>query len=294
MGNQRATSPVLVAVADPAHVQQLVRTAGDLARLDGGTVRLVSVVAKPHDSPFGIFDDETIRREFAGTSHKLVEQATPPPGVTIEREIVVARSVAKGILSAIEESDPTALVMGWHGPSRRSEAVLGTTVDTLVERAPCDMYVERIGREANGVDSVLLPVAGGPHVDAAARAATAIAVRNDARVVVVSVATADHGTDAAATYVEDGREAVAAAPGPQPQIETAVRMADSVTDGIVEEAAAHDVLVFGVTRQSAIRRQLVGSIPRRVVDRTDQTVIFARDAAVVDGPLRRLGALVGL
>ena len=57
-----ADGPVLVAVSDPAHVEQLVRTAGDLARLGSGLVRVVTVAVKPHDSPFGVFDDETIRQ----------------------------------------------------------------------------------------------------------------------------------------------------------------------------------------------------------------------------------------
>ena len=176
MSTTRGGGPVLVAVGNPEHVQQLVRTAGDLAHDGPGRVRLVTVVAKPRDSPFGVFADETIRREFAGDSRELVERAETPPGVTVEREVVVARSVAGGILSAVEETDPTALVVGWQGRSRRTDALLGTTVDRLVERAPCDLYVERVGREADGVDSVLLPVAGGPHVRAAATAARATLV----------------------------------------------------------------------------------------------------------------------
>lgn len=291
MGVRGSSGPVLVAVAEPDHVQQLVRTAGDLARLGSGTVRLVTVAVKPHDSPFGIFDDETIRREYAGDSHELLERATPPPDVSVERDVVVARSVARGILRAVEETGPAALVVGWDEPARRTDAVLGTTVDTLVERASCNLYVERIGREADGVESVLLPVAGGPHVGVAATAATAIAASNEARVVVLSVATSDSGVDAE-VFVTEGREALVATPGPGVPVETAVREADDVTAALVAEAADHDVVVLGATRQGAIRRQLVGSVPRRVVRRTDRTVILARAADAVGGPLGRLGGLL--
>lgn len=291
MGVTGVSGPVLVAVADPAHVQQLVRTAGDLARLGSGTVRLVTVAAKPYDSPFGIYDDETIVREYAADSHELLKRATPPPGVVIERDIVVARTVAKGILRAIEEANPAALVVGWEERSRRSDAVLGTTVDTLVERAPCDLYIERIGREANGVDSVLLPVAGGPHVEVAASVGKAIAERNEARVVVLSVATPEVGVEAARRFVAEGRTTVRAALGPDVELESVVHEAEDATDAIVAEASDHDVLVMGATRQGAIRRQLVGSVPRRVVERTDRTAILARDGDVVGGPLGRLGGL---
>jgi len=288
-----AAGPVLVAVEAPEHVQQLVRTACDLARLGAREVRLVTVVAKPHDSPFGVFADETIRREYAGDSHELLVRATAPEGVTVERDVVVARSVAGGILSAVAESDPAALVVGWQGGTRRTDAVLGTTVDTLIERADCDLYVERIGREANGVESVLLPVAGGPHVGAAATAAAAIADRNDARVVVLSVASDEADREEAAAFVREGREALATVPGVDPRVETAIRTSGSVTDAVVDAARDHDVIVPGATRQGSLRRRLVGSIPGRIVERTDRTVIVARGAGTVGGLSYLLGRLLG-
>ncbi|MEF8789651.1 MAG: universal stress protein [Haloarculaceae archaeon] len=290
MPARKGEGPVLVAVGNPEHVQQLVRTAGDLARIGSGRVRLVTVVAKPRDSPFGVFADETIRREFAGDSHELVERAETPPGVSVERDVVVARSVAGGVLSAVEETDPAALVVGWHARARRTDALLGTTVDRLVERAPCDLYVERVGREADGVESVLLPVAGGPHVRAAATVARAIAEQNDARVHVLSVETP--GTTGASGYVAEARELVETADGDTPvRVSTETAEAERVTDALVARAADHDVLVLGATRQGPLRGRLVGSVPRRVVGRTDPTVVLARDGSVVGGLLDRLGGL---
>jgi nucleotide-binding universal stress UspA family protein len=305
MATTSRDGPVLVAVGNPEHVEQLVRTAGDLAHGGSGKVRIVTVVAKPRDSPFGVFDDETIRREFAAEGHDLIERAETPPGVTVEREVIVARSVAGGLLSAVEESDPAALVVGWHGRSRRTDALLGTTVDRLVERARCDLYVERVGREANGVDSVLLPVAGGPHVRTAATVARAIAGRNDARVHVLSVATPRSGD--AAGHVAEAREllqtagergrtreagAVAVGGVHDVPVETEVVEAGDVTEAVIAAAVDHDVVVMGATRQGPLRGRIVGSVPRRVVDRTDATVVLARDAGVVGGLLGRIGGLL--
>lgn len=284
--------PVLVGIADPDVAQQLVRTAGDLAHLGMGTVRLVTVAVKPYDSPFGVFDDETIVGEFAADSHELLDRVTTPSGVTVERDVLAARSAASGLLAAVEEADPAALVVGWQGRVHRSDAVFGTTVDTLVERAPCDLYIERVGREAEGVDSVLLPVAGGPHVGVAARMARAIALRNGARVVVFSVAVDDDSLDGADAFVAEGRAALTKGTDDGLRVETATSRDDDVTDAIVEEAAEHDVVILGTTRQGAIRRTLVGSVPRRVVERTAQTVILARDGDAVGGPLHRLGSLL--
>jgi nucleotide-binding universal stress UspA family protein len=281
---------VLVAVSDPAHVEQLVRTAGDLARLGSGLVRVVTVAVKPHDSPFGVFDDETIRREFADKSHELLAGATTPAGVGVERRVVVARSVAGGIVSAVEQWNPSALVVGWTGTTSRRDAVFGTTVDRLVERVSCDLYVERIGREADGVESVLLPVAGGPHVETAARAAVAIADRNDARLVCYTVSTPTDDRDTEAVLAE--AQAAVDALGRDVPVSRVVRESPDVTDALVADAEEYDVLVFGATRQGPLRRRLVGSVPRSVVARTDRTVLVARDGDTVGGFWHRLGELI--
>ncbi|SEL34686.1 universal stress protein [Haloferax larsenii] len=292
MEHSNTDGPVLVAVEDPAHVQQLVRTAGDLARVRSGAVRLVTVLVKPYDSPFGVFDDETILRNFSGDSRELLAKAKPPEGVVVERDVVVARSVAGGVLKAVGETAPSALVVGWLGLSRRSDAVFGTTVDKLIEKAPCDVYVERIGQEANGVDSILVPVAGGPHVEAAAAVASAIADRNDARILVYSVATPSFGTEGAREFVEAGSDTVKMTPPFGGPIETKTETADDATTAIIEESAAHDIVVLGATRKGSLRRRLVGSVAKQVVARTDTTVILARDADVVRTPLQRLGELL--
>lgn len=282
-------SEVVVAVGNPDHVEQLVRTAGDLARVRDGGIRLVSVVVKSRDSPFEMFSDETIRQEYSGDEKALLERATAaaPGDVPVEADLVVARSVASGVLEAVSDPAVEALVVGWHGPPRRSELVLGTSVDKLLQRAPCDAYVERIGRIANGVEGVLLPVAGGPHVRPAAAAARAIATANDATVSAVTVV--PPGTDEAAAdrRLTAAVEELSAAPGPDVSVETAIRESNDVEAALLETAAEHDVVVFGATRQSGLRDRLVGSVPRRVADRTDRTVILAR-AAAATGPLRSL------
>lgn len=292
MADRGTGGDVMVAVEDPDQVEQLVRTAGDLASLGSKTVRLVTVVVKPYDSPFGVFTDETIVREFAADSHELLEQATAPEGVEVVRDLVVARSVAKGIVRAVKREEPDALVIGWDADPRRSDALLGSTVDSVLAQAPTDVYVERIGREAEGVSSVLMPVAGGPHVEAAGRVATAIAVVNDATIRILAVAT-DGTTEADAKgFAEEAATTVGDVAERGIEVETTVRPGENPTDAIVAEAESHDVVVLGATRKGPLRGRLVGSVPRRVVRRSGKTVILARDAATVGGFVGRLSALL--
>ncbi|MDR5656124.1 universal stress protein [Halodesulfurarchaeum sp. HSR-GB] len=279
---------VMVAVEDPAQVAQLVRTARDIAQGHGGTVRLVTVVVKPYESPFGMFSDETIVKEFAADSHELLDRAPDPEGVEVVRDLVVARSVEKGLVSAVKRTDPAALVIGWDSDPRRSDALLGTTVDHVLERAPTDVYVERIGREAGTVESVLLPVAGGPHTPTARTAAVAIALANDAAITVLTVATENTPEREARTVVDQEAATIEAA-HPDLTVETQIERG-TVEEVIVAESGPHDVLVLGATRKGPLRGRLVGSVPRRIVDGTEQTVIIARSASVAGGLFSRVAA----
>jgi nucleotide-binding universal stress UspA family protein len=293
MSERGTKGDVLVAVADPEHVPQLVRTAADLARQRTHRVRLMTVEVKPRDSPFSLFSDETIIEEFAAESHKLLDRAPEPEGVEIVRDLVVARTVENGVVSAVKRTEPSALVIGWDSDPSRSDALLGTTVDAVFERAPTDVYAERIGREAGMVRSVLVPVAGGPHVRAAMTAGGAIAKENQAQLTVFSVGGAETDMETARAFAEEGAETLAEELGDSIDVKTQVEMADSIEDAIVDAAEAHDVIVFGATRKGVLRGRLVGSVPRHVVKRTDKTVIVARGESGTRGFLGRISALLG-
>lgn len=288
---------VLVAVDNPNHVGQLVRTAAALAAVEDARVEIVTVAVKPADSPFSVYTDEAIVERFSGNRKQLLETATSvtPDGIDVSSRIVVGRSVSEGVLEAVGEVNPNALVVGWFERRGRTDSVLGTTVDRLVERAPCDLYVERIGYEADGVESILLPVAGGPHVRPAAAAAKAIAIQSGATVTTVSVVGPDVDADTARESAREAAATIEAINGADVDVETAVRTTDpngSIVETIAAMADDHDVVVFGATRKGTLRRRVVGSIPQAVVRKTDRTVILARSGEGVAGSIiDRLGRL---
>lgn len=297
---------ILVAVDRRAHLQQLLRTATDIARQEGGTVHVVSVVAKGYDSPFGVFDDETIREEFPGDRQEILEAAVAAGedrGVAVSGQVVVDRSVHRGIRDTAAAVDADAILVGWTTRTGRTDALLGTNVDALIERTPRDVFVERIGPVADGVERVLVPVAGGPHAALAADAGRAIATANDAELSLLSITGADSTREIArerllrtARELELGaRLAVPAGEGqPAVTIEaddvTASTVAhEDVLAGILEATGGYDVVILGATRGGQLRARLVGSIPRAVAARTDRTVVLARKWT---GP-SRLARLLG-
>lgn len=264
---------LVVAIANPDHVSQLMRTANDLAIDRNGRIRVVSVVHKPTSSPFHLFEDERIREEFAHPQQAALERAmdvAEDASVPVNSSLPVGDDISKTILGVIDEFDADGLLLGWQERSRPSDLVLGTTVDPLVRRAPCDVFVERIGRTADGVDSVFVPTDGGPHAELAAALAGAIARSNDASVEVGSFVTGYAESEA-----EDHVRATATALDGV-DVDEWIAEVDAVPDAIVDTAAGHDIVILGATRERRIRRRVVGSVARDVAERVSVPIVIAR------------------
>jgi len=268
---------VLVAVGNPGTAEQLTRTAVDLARANDGRVHVVSVIHKHHTSPFLLFSDDRIKQEFAGGRDEIVERAArvaDDAGVPVDDSLLVGSDVARAITTAIGRLDADLAILGWRSERRASDVVLGTTIDPVVRKAPCDVLVEKVGTTADRVESVLVPTVGGAHAELAAEVAGTIAAANDASVTALSLvdpgATERERTDAA-TFVDETADALA---GTAP-VTTTVREAAAPAAGILEAAADHDLVVLGATRKGLLTRQIVGTTPRAVGTRADCPVIVA-------------------
>lgn len=266
-----------VAVANPDHVEQLLRTAVDLAAGRDGEIRVVTVNHKPMTSPFALFSEGRIREEFSEGQQAVLDAAraaTTDAPVPVECDLLVGTDVSDAILSAVEEMGADALLLGWQRRSRAAEVVLGTHVDPLVRRATCDVFVERVGTTAEEMDALLLPTDGGPHVEPAADLVGAIARANGARVRVVSYVPPDAGDEERATAREHVDAASQRLSGVA--VDAEVCEAAAVADAIVAAAADHDLVALGATRERQLRGRVVGSVAAEVGRRVTVPVVIAK------------------
>ncbi|MHC3438141.1 universal stress protein [Natrialbaceae archaeon A-gly3] len=275
--NSTGTYTLVVAVADRGNVEQLMRTAVNLAAEKDGEIEVVSVIHKTPTSPFRLFSDQRIKSEFATGHQEVLDRATAAAAeasVPVEGRLLIGTDVAGAILTAVEEADADALFLGWHDKPRAADVVLGTTVDPVIRRAPCDVFVERVGTTANGLESVLLPTVGGPHVEPATDLVGAVAAAEDATVTVVSYVP----TGADERERASAREYVEAASGQLTDVpvETVVEESDDVAGSVVVEAGEHDLVVLGATRERTLRRRVVGSVAATVSRRADPPVVIAK------------------
>jgi len=263
---------VLVPIANPATAGTLLRVAGVLAQQQAGEVLALQVVVVPDQVPL---EAGHLR---ARASRSLLERAmtqASEEGFAIQPISRVARSVAQGILDTAHEEDVNLIVLGWLGDTRSFGASMGPIIDTVIRDAPCDVTVVK-GREWGQIDKILVPTAGGPNSARAARLAMLLSE--------------SYGSQVTALYVQSGQttpermeenrrriaQTLAGLEFSRPP-EQKVIIADNVIEGIVEEAAAYDLVLLGASEEAMFDRFVFGSIPQQIAARLPKTVIMVKE-----------------
>jgi APA family basic amino acid/polyamine antiporter len=275
---------IVVPIANPDNVEQLMSTATDIARDRNGEVLVLSVVDLPEQTPLAAGQQYTDERRDV-LNRAMATTDGGEDGVPVSGTVRISHQIDRAILNTVDQYNSDAVLIGWGGwRSRRREVVLGSIVDTVVTEADCDVLVERIDLEtARTVESILLPTAGGPHADLAGEVARAIARATGARIELLRVVAPDDDRADAEETVEDALtdfEDVTA--------EGTVIENDDVVDAITERSGDHDLTVIGATREGLFQRLVFGAIPEQVGEGAESTVILARRNLAITSRLRRL------
>jgi nucleotide-binding universal stress UspA family protein len=267
---------LLVPVANPETVRRLLDTAVDIARGRSMRVVVIHVVEVPPQVPLSegqsLLGDDGEERALLTEASQYLDAADVP----VESRLRYARDIATGIVSAVDATGADALLMGWRGRPRRRDVVLGSFLDRVLAEAPCDVFVKRIRTESPDIDSILVPVAGGPHGDLAVELAGTLAEQHDATLHLLHVfgpAATDEMRQQADTLLADS---AALLEGRAVEIETTVRESHHVAGAITDETGHHDLTVLGATRDSFLRRKLVGSVADGVGRAAASSVILTR------------------
>ncbi len=137
---------IVVPVANPTSVRPLLACAAHIARSDGGTVEVITVLHP--DAPA----DE---QAHAWSGLSLAEEIARDLGVTARGRVVTAQRAADGVLRALDELGATLVLMGWRGSSSTTD-VFGTLIDQIVGRSSTPLAIVRLGTDQ--AQRVLLPV----------------------------------------------------------------------------------------------------------------------------------------
>ncbi|MDR5673221.1 amino acid permease [Halalkaliarchaeum sp. AArc-GB] len=281
---------VVVPVANPATEESLIRYAAASAYGHEGPTELVAVnviEVPPQMSPEQIeLEEERVERQ-----QELLDSARGTAAtldIPLRTRAIVGRDAGSALLSTIAEEKADHVLMGWGGTRRRRDVIFGSTLDPVIERAPCEVTL--VTNPSRSPGRIVALAGRGPNAPIAIRRAGELArTFEDASLTLVNVQpTADDETpgdgedDETVTPRETGTEAirsVATAAGlDDSEYESRVVVSETVRESLLETVRQYDTVSVGATGEGVAAQALYGSIPQAIVSQADGTVLIARDA----------------
>jgi len=269
---------IMVAVANPNNALELVRNTYKLCEAKKARVELLHMVPVPGQVPLA-----DAKKYMEPGQEGIVEAMIYlSPMFPISSTLRYCRNTARGIVSALREKRVDMLIMGWHGRHGSSTFNIGSTVDPVIELAPCSVVVFK-GCGNREFRRILVPLAGGPNGAFALEVATILAHKDEGEVTAFTVARGK------STFDIDGF--VARAQNnlylPRERIHTRVVEAGSVVDAILEEAPGHDLIVLGCTRESFLAKMTRETVPEIIARRCEQPVVMAKASGGIRSWVKR-------
>ncbi len=168
---------LMIAISNPENALSLVGGTVRLCGEQGCRLQLLHMVPAP--APVSLSDARAYMKEGKeGLVEAMLYLYSRYPVTTTVR---YCRNIARGIVSAVREKRVRTLVLGWHGRSRDQKFRIGSTLDPVLSRAPCDVVVfkdcgDRVFR------NILVPIFGSPSDVLALRTAVLMAETEGGRI----------------------------------------------------------------------------------------------------------------
>ncbi len=263
------TGRTLLVVFDDRPVDRGVQLALALVERPRGELTLLRPVVVAASTPLELPDDATGEHEaVAASALDLIAESDTSANITAS--VRVGHRFDRIVQEAVEAYDIDVVVADI--PIRPDDAAHVPTSERLARAVDCSLVASNgIGSFAT-VDSILVPIAGGPHWELMVDTAYALSAATGASIDFLHVVSVDASADerrAATNLVMETSDRFAA----YDRIETWVEEAADVVEAIVDATRYYDVTVIGAPRQRRLKRFVYGSTSETVQSEADAPVV---------------------
>jgi amino acid transporter/nucleotide-binding universal stress UspA family protein len=269
---------VMVAVANPKNSIELVRTTYNLCKAKKARVELLHMVPVPEQVPLTDAQEYMIEGKEAIVEAMLYLIFLFPISTTIR----YCRNIARGIVSAIREKKIDMLIMGWHGQQRAYGFKLGSTVDPVIERSPCNVVIMKNCSDAN-FKRILVPMIGGPNGAFALEIASILADKDQGKICAYTVHS-EKSKFNIENFVEAHKDKISL---PLDRITIKAIIAPAPVEAILNEAKNYDLIVLGCTRDPFIYQLVRESIPDIVARKCNKPLIMVKASGGIRSWVKR-------
>jgi amino acid transporter/nucleotide-binding universal stress UspA family protein len=274
---------VVVGVANPETQRGLLRLAAATARAhqSEGTPELVAVnVIEAESDPERNIASERLehQRALLDTAHDIASEM----GVALRTSAIVAEDAGEALVDVIVEESADQAILGWHGRLDRNEHVFGSTLNTVVTQAPCDISVVAIRDDAIGTPIAL--AGSGPHAPVVARRAADFATVADSVPILLNVQ--EPTREKGATYVKQGRATIQSVAErgelDSDEYESVVVGDSDVESAVLQAVDEYDTVCVGLSEKSDLSGGLFGSLTEQTGQKISGNVAIVRSADAIE------------
>ncbi|MBE9116832.1 chloride channel protein [Lusitaniella coriacea LEGE 07157] len=271
---------ILLPLANPETAPALVQMAAAIAKEQQYELECLCIILVPKHSPPAQTAVRTGRsRRLLRKAQRLVKQWQIP----VHCQIRVAHHASQAILETIDERHIDLLLMGWKGITSTPGRIFGSTVDSTIQKAPCDVVLVKLGEgefaypnDYHTPSNWIVPIAGGPNVRRAIQLLPAFKLLTRSPKILMckvfspDITTPDTVDLEKVTELMEKRLKIRA-------IALPIR-SESVADAIVHLAKTKkcDAILLGASREGLLQQAVRGNIPEAIANGVNCTVILVR------------------
>jgi len=274
---------ILVSIANPAVARKLLAFARVIARARNGEIILLSVIKLPEQTPL------SAGRRYVAKQKELLEELInfEVSDIPVGGVLKIAHSIPEAILNTVEEEKIDFLILGWRGRTFRRDYILGSTIDPILFKAPCDVAVMRFdpGLEVSRIRRILVPTAGGPHAKLAAEITLDFGKVLGSETTFAYFARDEKEVDKGKKYIKQtakvfeekleelGEREIGLRERGYGEI---VRVSRDRIEALLRETDEFDAIILGASDRPFLKNLIRGAFPETITRRTTKTVVMVR------------------
>jgi APA family basic amino acid/polyamine antiporter len=275
---ERTGYQILVSVANPVNALGLVRNTYRLAQAHDAHIDLLHMVPVPSQVPLSDAKDYM----FEGKEAIVEAMLYLAPLFPLSTHLRYCRNLARGIISTVREKKTDMLIMGWHGRPGAHSFAIGSTVDPVIERAPCHVVIFK-DCGSGRFKRVLVPIAGGPNGVLALEVASILTDKDVGEIVAFTVTSGRKRFDLE-QFVDRQKHRLRI---PRGRVRFKEVLSKNVVEAILSEAENYDLIVLGATAEPIVSRVAHLPLPETFARRCNKPLVMVRAAAGLRSWIRR-------
>lgn len=163
--------------------------------------------------------------------------------------------------------------MGWRGRGFRQDVVLGSTLDEVIRKAPCDVGVTKLVGPIEP-KRIVLPITGDIHENLAIEIAEAFGAVYDSEISVIHVVNespTEEELNNAYKLLEEASWKLS-----DLNVETKLLKSKKPAEAIIKESEGCGLLIVGATEEGLLQQIVMGSLPETLARKVECDILMVR------------------